>query len=565
MNSASHPGRLIVLEGPDGVGKTSLARALATTLKERGIHCEYASFPGQEEGTVGSLVYGIQHDAAASGVQHITSTSLQTLHIAAHIDTIETKILPRLKEGHWIVLDRFWWSTWVYGITSGVTRDSLEALVTLELLQWGDVKPDIIFVVERENESTQCPSSKLLKDQYLALVNREQHSYPVRILQNDGPLDETLGRLLTTLKTEIPEVSDQRFDAQYPLFEDSPVVMPTDEWGPYVFSALAPAEPTLVYDTFWRFAAERQEVFFRKLAGALPPWTDDPIIARYKFTNAYRASDRVSQYLIRRVIYGCDQSHDEIFFRTLLFKLFNKIETWELLQREAGPITLNCYSFDLYDDVLTRAISTNARIYSGAYIMPTGSKFFGHRAKHRNHLKLLQLMINDQVPDRVRDANSMKEVFERLLSYPSIGNFLAYQFATDLNYSEICDFSEMEFVSPGPGAIDGIHKCFSSLGGLSESDIIRMITDSQECEFERLGLEFRSLWGRPLQLIDCQNLFCEVSKYSRVMHPEIKGVSRRTRIKQQYRSSDAPLDFWYPPQWGINDLLPGASSDIYSA
>ena len=64
----------------------------------------------------------------------------------------------------------------------------------------------------------------------------------------------------------------------------------------------------------------------------------------------------------------------------------------------------------------------------------------------------------------------------------------------------------MEFVVPGPGARDGISKCFNDLGGLSEVEIIKLMADRQESEFERLGLEFRSLWGRPLQLIDCQNL-----------------------------------------------------------
>jgi hypothetical protein len=64
------------------------------------------------------------------------------------------------------------------------------------------------------------------------------------------------------------------------------------------------------------------------------------------------------------------------------------------------------------------------------------------------------------------------------------------------------------------------------------------------------------LWGRPLQLIDCQNLFCEVSKYSRVMHPKIRGVNDRSRIKQIYRPSARPLEYWFPPKWGINHLLP---------
>ncbi len=88
---------------------------------------------------------------------------------------------------------------------------------------------------------------------------------------------------------------------------------------------------TAVFDTFWRFAFERQEIFFKRVARLPPPWTSDPVMLSYRFTNVYRASDRVSQYLIRRVIYEGDQSEEEVFFRTLLFKIFNRIETWEIL------------------------------------------------------------------------------------------------------------------------------------------------------------------------------------------------------------------------------------------
>ena len=322
-----------------------------------------------------------------------------------------------------------------------------------------------------------------------------------------------------------------------------------------VSRSLSPAQPTEVYDTYWRFAAERQEVFFRKLEGREPPWTDDPVITRHKFTNAYRAADRVSQYLLRHIIYEGDQSVPEVFFRTILFKLFNKIETWELLKANLGTITWEGYSFDQLDNLLSEALASKTRVYSAAYIMPSGRSAFGYGRKHQNHLRLLERMMEDEVAYRIADATKMREAFEILRSYPMIGDFLAYQFVTDLNYSEICDFSEMEFVIPGPGARDGIHKCFSDLGGLSEPDIIRLVTDRQDYEFERLGLAFRSLWGRRLQLIDCQNLFCEVSKYARVMHPDVTGVNNRTRIKQIYRPSGGSIEFWFPPKWSINNLV----------
>ena len=324
---------------------------------------------------------------------------------------------------------------------------------------------------------------------------------------------------------------------------------------PRIFSALCPAQTTKVYDTFWHFAVQRQALFFRKIRNPKPPWTDDPIISRYKFTNVYRASDRVSQYLIRRVIYQGDQSPEEVFFRTVLFRFFNKIETWEWLLGKFGWVSSVDFSLPKYDAVLTDALASDRRIYSAAYIMPSGRSSFGHQRKHRNHLELLRLMMTDEVPQLIAAAPSMKHVFDILCSYPMIGRFLGYQLAIDLNYSEVCDFSEMEFVMPGPGAIDGIHKCFHHFGGLSESDIIRLMTENQEQEFERLGLRFQSLWGRPMQLIDVQNVFCEVSKYSRVKHPEISGVDGRTHIKQIYRPSLASLEYWFPPKWKINQQV----------
>jgi hypothetical protein len=209
-----------------------------------------------------------------------------------------------------------------------------------------------------------------------------------------------------------------------------------------------------------------------------------------------------------------------------------------------------------YDRVLTAALERGQTIYSAAYIMPSGSRKLGSTRKHRSHLQLLEHMMEDRTPDRIAAARSMRDAFNILVSYPMIGDFLAYQYVTDLNYSELCDFSEMEFVVPGPGSLDGISKCFSSLGGLNETDIIKLVTERQVEEFERLGLNFESLWGRPLQLIDCQNLFCEISKYARVRHPQVNGIANRTRIKQKYRPNCDVIEYWYPPKWNLNERIP---------
>ena len=349
---------------------------------------------------------------------------------------------------------------------------------------------------------------------------------------------------------KIPAATPRTLDFDHPAA--SATVAPI-----IVSNHLAPAKTTAVYDSYWRFATERQRVFYRRALGSPWPWTDNPVMAVYKFTNAYRASDRVSQYLIRKVIYRDDlpNSIDEIVFRILLFKLFNKIETWERLEQAFGPISFADYRFDRYDKILTKAMAGGHRVYSAAYIMPPGSSAFGCKTKHQNHLKLLEMMMAQELPEKLASARTMQKGFELLRGYPTIGDFLAYQFVTDVNYSEVTDFSEMDFVIPGPGARDGLRKCFADTGGLSDAELIRLMADRQEQECERLGLEFPSLWGRPLQLIDCQNLFCEIDKYARVAHPEAAGLTGRTRIKQKFSAQVQPIQFWYPPKWGINDRI----------
>jgi hypothetical protein len=313
--------------------------------------------------------------------------------------------------------------------------------------------------------------------------------------------------------------------------------------------------PTEAYDTYWRFTAERQNIFFRKIEGESFPWTDDEVLIKHKFTNAYRASDRVSQFLIKEVIYKGDQSPEEVFFRIILFKTFNKIETWKLLQKQLKEIRYSEFSFSKYSKILDQAIKKEKTIYSGAYIMTSGKSSFGYPKKHKNHLMLLDLMMKNQTYKLVRDAKSIQEVFYLLKEFPTIGDFLAYQYCIDLNYSNLIDFSEMDFVFPGPGARDGIRKCFSDMGDYNESEIIRLMAEKQNEEFKRLNIPFQNLWGRDLQLIDCQNLFCEVDKYSRVIHPNLKGISGRTRIKQIYKPTKSKIEYWYPPKWNINKIV----------
>lgn len=317
--------------------------------------------------------------------------------------------------------------------------------------------------------------------------------------------------------------------------------------------------PTAVFDTYWHFAARRQAMYLRRLEGGAGPWTDDPILRAYRFTNVYRATDRVSQYLIAEVQNGSQRSQapTEVLFRTILFKIFNRIETWQLLERALGNLSWQATPLDAVCEVMDRAFATGRRLYSAAYIMPAPR--LGAVRKHANHLALIRAMMDDGLPARIAASTSLEEVFEQLLAYPGLGHFLAFQYTIDLNYSSIIDFDEATFVVAGPGALDGIAKCFSDTDGRSPEELIHWVTDNQEHEFAERGIDFPGLFGRRLMPIDCQNLFCEISKYARVAHPEVPGVSGRTRIKQTYRAAGVDLPPpKFPASWGLLPLRASA-------
>ena len=314
---------------------------------------------------------------------------------------------------------------------------------------------------------------------------------------------------------------------------------------------IIPNDDALRY--YFYFLQERMEIFWRKVDGKKhKAWTKDAILQTYKFTNVYRASDRVSQYLIKNVIYKDIERYTpkDIFLRIIVFKIFNKVETWEYLLQELQDITIANFNPHEISLLLSKR-QLKCPIFSNAYMMTGSHKSYDYLStKHEKWLTMVKKeMIDGGALDDILKAKSLEEVYNRLLECSFLGGFLAYQYAIDLNYSPYLNFSENSFVRAGIGAIRGIKKCFERYGTCYEDAIYYVQANfvALQCKF---GFsDFRPLPGHPPTLIDLQNCFCETDKYLRVKMPGLKVDN--IRIKQKYRESSIQIHFFFPPKWNV--------------
>lgn len=312
--------------------------------------------------------------------------------------------------------------------------------------------------------------------------------------------------------------------------------------------SIVPNDATFKY--YFYFIQERMNIFWKKFENG-NNLTDDPILQTYKFTNVYRACDRVSQYLIKNVIYKDIEKYtpEDVLLRILIFKTFNKIETWEYLNM-VHSITTKTFDVKKLTAALTRRQQTHP-IFSNAYMMAgSHANYRGILSKHQVWLQMIQdEFISNKGLKQILNAYSMAEIYNQLREYPLIGDFLAYQYTIDFNYSPYLNFDENSFVKAGVGAVRGIKKCFKSYGNTYE-DAIRYTHDHFEEFQDKYGFTgFKPLPGREPQLIDLQNCFCETDKYLRAKMPELKVGN--IRIKQRYKPLPDRIEFFFPTKWGV--------------
>lgn len=315
------------------------------------------------------------------------------------------------------------------------------------------------------------------------------------------------------------------------------------------------------YYLYW--ICERQNIFWKKYNGGKAPWSSDPVFQEGKFCNVYRCLDRVSQYLLKNIIYnGKDYEPEDMFFRILLFKHFNKIETWDALMKEFGDITYNT-GFENIAKFLDELLAEGETIYGSAYIInccfyqfPEYKHIVG-LPKHRAHFRIFEdeIFENGHIYDFL-NASSLEELFWTFRRMRIYGDFTAQQYAIDLNYSTLFDFDENDFVITGPGSIRGIERTFGKHKNMDYVGVIKWVQQNFTelmADFEKeINMEFVPLPNRLPTLIDLQSCFCETDKYLRGSGIETEGVKvKGQRIKTKYEPKPTKIEYTFPPKWGI--------------
>lgn len=299
-----------------------------------------------------------------------------------------------------------------------------------------------------------------------------------------------------------------------------------------------------------RWFFERYRIKKRKDAGEPQPWTTDPVLRDFRFTNVYREDDRESKYLIQNIS-TADMDFENKFYNTLLFRSYNK---WETMKRIGGPFNWDKIDIPTVFDNLKRieredpnyVFFTNAfntgglkrasgsetiittwsderlvaenvdfdkipmfvmikpnKTYSDLFMAPKieAEAYVAANPQYRlivrqdqniplRIVKLVQRLYAERFHEKVLGAKDQKECYDIISSVRGYGNFLAYQIFVDLTYIPGFKFSENEFTVSGPGCSLGLSYLFDDKDGMTDEEALFWVRDNIESVWEREGLEY---------------------------------------------------------------------------
>lgn len=312
------------------------------------------------------------------------------------------------------------------------------------------------------------------------------------------------------------------------------------------------------------FIIERYKIHVKKDVKKIPPpWTDDPILREYRFTNVRREHDRESRWLIENISLNACLTLEDKVLNSILFRFWNKSQTFKILGLPAHwdefddpeqfrPL-IEKYTLTHPDYVwFTPAFNTGGGKQTWHY--PDGQ---GYRSGYRSNEEateqptaeplvafrpflMMRWLINTNIVDRILSAKDQFTVQNIIMEIPGYANFLGYQVFVDLTYLPEFQFSENEFTVCGPGCKRGIDQIVNDRDGLSYEEILFWMRDHQEELFPNLNckklMEDLSVEDRNLNVMSLESLHCEISKY-------LKVIYKTGRPRNKYKTNDSH-PFW---------------------
>lgn len=322
------------------------------------------------------------------------------------------------------------------------------------------------------------------------------------------------------------------------------------------------------------YIRERQRVALRRASGQRPPWTDDPVLREYHFTNVYREMDPGTAYA-RRIIYA-DRPANERLFNLMVYRMVGREETHEALGWLHPPPG---FDRDHFVDTIHAIQDADGSAYTGSY-MVNGYHWMGTRDKAENIARLIEELggvrphykTGERLPgweafwNRVNRAGSREEVHAAISGANGWGGFLAYQVMVDMSYPAGEYRPSPRHVVPSFGDNDGW--VFLGTGARKGLDLVagRRVPRAQHqdvitalrgevndaLEAEGFGWLTPETSGRPLRLTKANllNCLCEVFKYDRALEG---GTRPRMGFDAMERWTDAQGDPQPGFQWDIFD------------
>jgi hypothetical protein len=318
------------------------------------------------------------------------------------------------------------------------------------------------------------------------------------------------------------------------------------------------------WDMYFENMVERQNIWYKRvMLGEPAPWTDDPVMGQYHFTNVDRKLDRVTLFYIDNVLPNLEDTYESkkwLILNTFIYRLFVRPDTWKVIGY-IYPET-NATDWERAKRDLRAYKAAGNTVFTDAYFVNDLKSANPDRAnssdKTENAICLIQFIIDhlDELAEfAFNPANNMESVVNKFTMIPAIGLFNAYEVCLDLGMAT--EFTGIPFVdwtadywaNVGPGCKKGIDYVFEDLGGMSYTDVVFFVASVYKSELQRLGLEYKYQPGTTeLDLRCIEGWFCESQKYFNYYATENGydfAQGKRPKKKMNLRTADTG---WLKPR-----------------